>query len=117
MLALGIEIIAVRWKLPGAVREALSEDARRHDPNGIANTIAITNPGASMRARLHENRRPACLIWGEKEKRFRPLAEYAQQHMPMLTTVRLDAGHGMNMEASEQFNTAVLEFLDRCLTS
>lgn len=104
-------------KLPQPVYEALLADARTHDPGGVANTIAITNPAVSMRDRLGENTRPACLIWGTRERRFAPLAEHAREHMPALTTVALDAGHGMNMEAADAFNAAVAEFMSRCLTS
>lgn len=104
-------------KLPRVVYQALVEDARQHNSEGIANTLAVTNPQASMRGRLAENTRPACLIWGTKERRFRPLAAYVQEHMPLLTTVEIDAGHGMNMEASAEFNQTVTDFIHQCLTS
>lgn len=103
------------WKLPKPVYNALVADAETHNPEGIANTIAITNPAVSMRARLVENARPACLIWGVKEKRFRPMAEFATLRMPELTTIKIEAGHGMNMEDPEAFNRAVVEFIDQCL--
>lgn len=102
------------WKLPKPVYDALVADAQTHNPDGIANTIAITNPAVSMRERLMENARPACLICGVNEKRFRPMAEFATLNMPELTTINIEAGHGMNMEAPEAFNRAVVEFIDRC---
>lgn len=102
------------WRLPRPVYQALVADAEQHDPEGIANTIGITNPLVSMHERLPENTRPACLIQGTREKRFVPLAEAAAQTMPELEVVRLDAGHGMNMEAAEPFNQAVLDFVARC---
>jgi pimeloyl-ACP methyl ester carboxylesterase len=105
------------WKLPKPVYEALVADAASHDPAGIANTIGITNPAVSMRERLADNTRPACLIQGIREKRFAPMAEAAEQAMPGLEIVRLDAGHGMNMEAARPFNEAVLEFMRRCQSS
>lgn len=105
------------WKLPKPVYEALVADSATHDPEGIANTIAITNAGASMRTRLTANTRPACLIWGTREKRFQPMAEYARTHMPKLKIVALEAGHGMNMEAAESFNSAVAEFIEQCQKS
>ena len=103
-------------RLPKPVYEALVEDARTHDPAGIANTIGITNPETSMRQRLAENSRPACMIWGTKERRFRALAQHAESHMPLLTTIPLDAGHGMNMEQPDEFNAAVLSFISQCPT-
>jgi pimeloyl-ACP methyl ester carboxylesterase len=103
--------------LPAPVYQALVADAAHHDPEGIARTLAVTNPAASMRSRLVENTRPACMIWGTKERRFRPLADYARAHMPLLTTVELDAGHGMNMQAPVEFNQAVSDFVQKCHTS
>lgn len=105
------------WKLPKPVYDALVADSETHDPAGIANTIAITNSAVSVHDRLSENTRPACLLWGTREKRFRPLAAYAESHMPELTTVAMDAGHGMNMEASETFNNAVRLFIEQCQTN
>lgn len=102
------------WKLPKPVYDALVSDAAAHDPAGIASTIGITNPAVSVRERLTENTRPACLILGTREKRFAAMAEAAQISMPHLEVVRLNAGHGMNMEAAGEFNEAVLEFMERC---
>ncbi len=102
------------WRLPKPVREALVNDAHQHDPAGVANTIGITIPAITQRQRLAENVRPACMIWGSKEKRFTEMAEYANRNMPHLTTEKLDAGHGMNMEDPDGFNDAVLRFLSRC---
>jgi len=104
-------------KLPDVVYQALVADARLHDPGGIANTLEFTNPQASMHERLAENTRPACLIWGTRERRFRPYAAHAQANMPSLTTIELDAGHGMNMEAPSQFNQTVTDFIQQCRTS
>lgn len=102
------------WRLPKPVHEALVADALAHDPAGIANTIGITIPAISQRDRLQENARPACLIWGSKEKRFTEMAGFAGRHMPLLRTERLDAGHGVNMEDAAGFNEAVLRFLTQC---
>jgi pimeloyl-ACP methyl ester carboxylesterase len=102
------------WRLPKQVREALVEDAARHDPAGVANTMSITIPAISERDRLAENTRPACLIWGSKEKRFAEMAEHARTHMPHLTVEELNAGHGMNMEDADGFNDAVRRFLVSC---
>ena len=103
--------------LPDEVQAALLADAELHDPGGIALTMRITTPDVSMRERLAGNTRPACLIWGQKERRFAPHAAFAESHMPALTIVPLDAGHGMNMEAPEPFNRAVIEFIEQCPTS
>ena len=101
-------------KLPAPIYRAIREEARHHDPAGIARTMRYTNPATSVRDDLGGNRRPARLIWGNRERRFRPLAEYAVRHMPLLEVAELDAGHGMNMEVPAAFNRAVTEFLTRC---
>ncbi len=100
-------------KLPPLVYDALLADAARHDPQGVASTIGITNPEVCVRDRLGENTRPACLLWGRKERRFQPLAAFARETMPALTVVELDAGHGMNMEQPAAFNAGVLRFLEQ----
>ncbi len=102
------------WRLPQRVRSALVEDARSHQPAGVAHTIDITIPAISERERLTENTRPACLIRGSRENRFTEMAAFARRTMPHLTIEEMDAGHGMNMEQPDQFNQAVLRFLARC---
>jgi pimeloyl-ACP methyl ester carboxylesterase len=104
------------WRLPDVVKSALLEDADLHDPEGIAHTLEVTNPNATVRERLQENVRPACLLFGEKEKRFHAYKAFAETNMPMLDVVTLNAGHGMNMEDSAGFNMAVRDFFNRCVT-
>jgi len=104
------------WRLPAQIRRALLEDARQHDPHAIASTLEITNPAATMRGRVAENARPACLLYGAKEKRFQPHRDYAENVMPDLEIATIDAGHGMNMEASAAFNAAAMDFIRRCTT-
>lgn len=104
-------------KLPAPIYQALQEDAARHDPAGIANAMLRTNPHASVRQRLGENTRPALLLCGTRERRFRPHRDHAAAVMPHLEVADLDAGHGMNMEAPEAFNAALIRFLRTCPTS
>ena len=102
------------WRLPELVHQALVVDAESHDPAGVADTIGITIPAISQRDKLQDNSRPACLIWGSKEKRFAEMAEFARKNMPHLTVEELNAGHGMNMEDAPGFNEAVLRFIAKC---
>jgi pimeloyl-ACP methyl ester carboxylesterase len=104
-------------RLPEDIRAALIEDAVLHNPAGIANTLAITNPRASIRHKVIDNPRPACLLFGNREKRFHPHKEFALANMPDLSIVEIDAGHGMNMEAPAAFNLAVSAFIRKCLTA
>ena len=98
-------------KLPAPIREALNEAAAGHDPAGIANAMRHTNPNASVRDRLHLNRRPALLLCGVRERRFEPHRKFAESAMPQLEVADLEAGHGMNMEAPAPFNRALGAFL------
>ena len=64
-----------------------------------------------------DNLRPALMCWGTKERRFAPLAEWAATHMANLKIVKLNTGHGVNMEDSSGFNDAVIEFIRAHQTS
>jgi pimeloyl-ACP methyl ester carboxylesterase len=104
------------WRLPKQLRSVLLEDAQHHQPAGILKTLETTNLNASIRDRAGENTRPTCLLFGAREKRFHPYKKFAETNMPELAVAQLDAGHGMNMETPETFNTAVRNFLTRCAT-
>lgn len=110
-----IEAIPVHPKhasrLPRDVYDALCADSKRLDPGGVARTMAYTNAGASVRDELGRNTRPALLAFGRHEKRFQPNAEFAKANMPHLSVVALEAGHAVNAQDAEGFNTAVTEFL------
>jgi pimeloyl-ACP methyl ester carboxylesterase len=100
-------------RLPADVRDALLRDAAMHDPSGIAMTGMHTVPSSSVRARVHENNVPALLVAGEREGRFAKYRAFAEQSMPLLDSVGLDAGHAVNIEAADAFNAAVVGFLRR----
>lgn len=104
-------------RLAEDIRRALLADAALHDPHGIALTLTETNPRVSVRDRVRENSRPACLLFGEKERRFHEYHQFAGNTMPHLEVVALDAGHGVNMEQPAAFNEAVADFISRCATS
>ena len=77
----------------------------------IANIVRFTNPYVSVREEVQLNGRPALLICGSRERRFADHREFAAVSMPLLDIVDIDAGHGMNMEAHEAFNTAACDFI------
>lgn len=104
-------------RLPEPLYQALMRDAARHDPAGIANTLLRTTPAVSVRERLGDNTRPALLLCGTRERRFRAHRDHAAAHMPHLRVADLEAGHGMNMEAPAAFNDALTAFLEACPTS
>lgn len=99
-------------RLPAAVRDALVEDTRLHDPRGIALTGLHTVPDSPVRDRVAANTVPSLLVVGEREERFRQYRAFAERHMPLLSVVGLDAGHAVNAEAALAFNREVRAFLD-----
>lgn len=100
-------------RLPRPVARALAEDAERLQPVGIANTVQVTTPAASVRDAVHRNAVPALLPCGRFEKRFQPHRAFAKAHMPKLHVVDLEAGHAVNMEDAAGFNGAVRDFVRR----
>jgi pimeloyl-ACP methyl ester carboxylesterase len=104
-------------RLPEPVYSALVEDANRLDPTGVANAMRETSPNASIRDIAHANPRPALLCFGQHEKRFAPLKDWAVEHMANLELATLDAGHAVNMEDAPGFNRAACRFIETCLTS
>ncbi|MDE0451884.1 MAG: alpha/beta hydrolase [Gammaproteobacteria bacterium] len=97
--------------LPREIHEALLEEARQLDTGGVANTVRYTTPRASVRGDLAGIRVPALLACGRFERRFQPHRDFAAARMPGLAVVDMDAGHAVNMQAADQFNRAVIDFL------
>ena len=98
-------------RLPRKIHEALLEDARQLDTEGVANTVHYTTPRASVRDDLAAIRVPALLTCGRFERRFRPHRDFAAATVPGLAVVDMDAGHAVNMQAAGQFDRAVIDFL------
>jgi len=97
--------------LPKAVYTPLLERSALLNAKGASRTLAITAPSVSVRERIAENTRPALLLQGVREKGFSADAKFASSAMPELSVQELDAGHGVNMQAAESFNTRVKEFV------
>ncbi len=98
-------------RLPPEVSSALARDAEALNPTGIANTVQVTTPDASVREVVSGNRVPALLACGRFEKRFQPHREFAAAQMPRLRVVDLNAGHAVNMQDAAGFNQAVCDFV------
>ena len=98
-------------RLPREIHEALLKDARQLDPEGVANTVRYTTPRASVRGELGAIRVPALLACGRFERRFQPHRDFAAARVPGLAVVDMDAGHAVNMQAADQFNNTVIDFL------
>ena len=102
-------------RMPAEARVALLEDAALLDPHGVARVFRYTIPESSLRDRVGENRVPTLLVCGERETRFQQHRQFAEQHMPRLEIAPADAGHAVNVEASETFDAALLAFIERWL--
>lgn len=96
--------------LPDDVRTALHDDAALHDPVGLARTLRHGSD-TSSRSRVAENVVPTLLVVGEREKGFASPRQFLEATMPHLTVVPADAGHGVNLEAPETFDDAVVRFI------
>lgn len=63
--------------------------------------------------RMAELTMPVLLVNGRWEKSFQPFVEQAQELIADLEVVTLEGGHAINAERPEEFNRAVLDFVDR----
>ncbi|MCP4751107.1 MAG: alpha/beta hydrolase [Proteobacteria bacterium] len=95
------------------IKEVLVKDAESIDVDGFSNTGLYTVARGSVRDILHRNRVPTLLIAGRFDKQFAPLLEIAEKTIPELELLVLDAGHAVNIDAPDRFNTAVKEFVSR----
>jgi len=102
-------------RLPADVREALAADYELHDPRGVALTGCQTVTNSSVRDREAGNTVPTLMVVGEREKAFQGQALYAERTIAGLDVLRLDAGHAVNAEAAEEFNSGVRGFLAKHL--
>jgi pimeloyl-ACP methyl ester carboxylesterase len=62
---------------------------------------------------IKDLRVPTLLVCGERETRFMALRAFAEHEIPGLQVVGANAGHAVNIQAAEVFNTAVIDFLGR----
>ncbi len=111
-----VDSIAVHPKnakrLPADVKAALLEDCALLDPVAVAQTIVHTNGNSSVRSTIKDNAVPTLLICGDKERRFTPHRAFAEKTMPNLKVRALATGHAVNAEAADEFNKAVIGFLE-----
>jgi pimeloyl-ACP methyl ester carboxylesterase len=97
--------------LPPDLHAALLSDAKLHEHLGIVQTLRYTSPDTTIRERLSENQVSSLLVSGEREKRFPPIREFVEATMPHLTVVQTEAGHSVNIDASQAFDHAVVDFI------
>lgn len=100
-------------RLPEEVRAALRADVALHSPLGIARTALGTVSHGSVREAVAANTVPTLMVVGRFEKAFAENRRYAEATIPHLTSVDLDAGHGVNLDQPEAFNEALRAFFAR----
>ena len=100
-------------RVPEEVRAALRADVAMHSPLGIARTSLGTVSRGSVRLELAHNTVPTLMVVGRFEKGFEENRRYAEATIPNLTTVDLDAGHGVNLDQPDAFNEALRAFFAR----
>jgi len=102
-------------RLPPELYAELLADAQRHTSHGIANTLRYTTPHVPVRERVKDLRVPTLLVCGERETRFLPNRDFAERTIQGLQVVGANAGHAVNIQAAEVFNTAAVDFLSQHL--
>jgi 2-succinyl-6-hydroxy-2,4-cyclohexadiene-1-carboxylate synthase len=104
-----IEAFARRWaaqpllrRQPPAIAAAAHEDRLRNDPAGLAAALRSIGAGAMepLWARLGELPMPVTLIAGERDSKYRKLAERMAARIPRAEALVVPAaGHAVHLEA------------------
>jgi pimeloyl-ACP methyl ester carboxylesterase len=100
-------------RLPADVKAELVEDAAMLNLDALANTFRHTVPSSSVRDRVAATAVPTLLIAGGRERAFGSARQFALTNINGLEVVDLEAGHAVNIEASDGFNQAVTRFVAR----
>jgi 2-succinyl-6-hydroxy-2,4-cyclohexadiene-1-carboxylate synthase len=89
---------------PDAVRAAVHADRLRNRPDGLARALRGLGTGTlpSLWPRLKEVRAPVVLVVGERDEKFRMVAQQMALPLPSATVVVVKgAGHACHLEAPE----------------
>lgn len=109
--ALSIEAFATRWAqtpvlagLPSPVLDRAHADRLRNTPAGLARALRGLGTGAlpSVWERLGELTMPVTLVVGERDEKFRRIAEEMQPLIPTAELVVVpETGHAVHLEAPQ----------------
>ncbi len=118
-----IEEFAARWArtpvlrgLPGDLLARVQRDRLKNTPAGLARALRGLGTGAlpSLWGRLEELRIPVTLVVGERDRKFRAIAdEMAGQIGDAEVRVVPGAGHAAHLEAPERLAEIIRADLDR----
>ena len=85
----------------------------KHNPKGLANIrrgVMINPWGLDI---LPHIKVPALIICGDGDTTFLPATDYMAQKIPVTKKVIVaNAGHGVNIDQPQVFESTVLDFLD-----
>ncbi len=97
-------------------RETWEKMLSRHNPDFLRCMMEArqaSNPSENWRARLAEVTQPTLIIAGAQDERFIDASSYMERQIP---NARLEiisgAGHMVNLEKPDEFNAALLSFLN-----
>jgi 2-succinyl-6-hydroxy-2,4-cyclohexadiene-1-carboxylate synthase len=114
-----IQEVAERWESvaapvlggqPDDIRKAARRDRLRNTPSGLARALRGLGTGAlpSLWGRLGELAMPVTLLVGERDQRFREIAEQMAAAIPEADIVIVSGtGHAAHLEASEAVAKAI----------
>lgn len=122
----GIAAFVARWEaaplwasqatLPAQTLDTLREQRLQANPLGLANSLR--GAGTGVQGALHDLLptvpTPTLLIAGARDAKFCALARNMHEAMPQATLeIVEDAGHAVHLEAPEQFDRLVTNFIRR----
>jgi len=93
------------------IKKAMIDDLNLINLQGLSHTLRYLVTRRSVRKMIHENQVPTLLIVGKFDKHFAPLVSFAEKTIPKLKILVCDSGHAVNIDAAEQFNKAVKDFM------
>jgi pimeloyl-ACP methyl ester carboxylesterase len=110
------ESTAVGFETKGLAAVGSSPEALlgQHDPEGLALAARgmLVQRDSSVIDALRGISVPTLVLVGEKDEPFRKAARYMAEKIPQATLrVLAGAGHASNIDESQAFNDAVMEFL------
>lgn len=110
----GLPLFASQAALSPSVREQQRRIRASHEPRGLAHALRVLGTGSmpSYFAKLRELTMPVLLVVGEKDTKFRALAERALAALPHGQLAVLEgSGHNPLLEAPEALSAALDAFL------
>jgi pimeloyl-ACP methyl ester carboxylesterase len=100
-------------RFPGDLKAQMEASADRIDAYALWQAARTTAQGLSCRAVASRIAVPTLLVNGRWEKAFQDDRDFAVATIPDLTVADLDAGHSVNIEASRDFDAAIIAFAAR----